>query len=159
MKSISWFVSVMLALLVAGLVFVHFSPDYGMYVISSESMKPAINMGDGIVTGPLGGPFNGEVKPGTVVTYERGKHLVTHRVLSIDGDTLIAKGDAVEDPDPRLVSASDIAGVYLFKVPYVGYLANFTGTKLGWLLVIIVPAMLLVALLIRDIVREATSSA
>ena len=159
MKGISRLVSVMLALLVAGLVFVHFSPDYGMYLVSSESMKPAINMGDGVVTGPLGGPFNGEVKPGTVVTYERGTELVTHRVLSIDGDTLIAKGDAVEDPDPRPVSVSDVAGVYLFKVPYIGYLANFIGTKVGWFLVIIIPAMLLVALLIRDIVREATSSA
>lgn len=149
----------MLALLVAGLVFVYFSPDYGFYLVSSESMNPAINMGDGIVTGPLGGPFNGEVKPGTVVTFERGKELVTHRVVSIDGDTLIAKGDAVEDPDPRPVSVFDVTGVYLFKVPYIGYLANFTGTKVGWFLVIVVPAMLLVALLIRDIVKEATSSA
>lgn len=159
MKGISWLVSVMLALLVAGLVFVRLSPDYGMYLVSSESMKPAINMGDGVVTGPLGGPFNGEVKPGTVITYERGTELVTHRVLSIDGGTLIAKGDAVEDPDPWPVGVSDVAGVYLFKVPYMGYLANFIGTKVGWFLVIIVPAMLLVALLIRDIVREATSTA
>ena len=75
-KGISWLVSLTLALLVAGLVFVHFSPDYGMYLVSSESMKPAINVGDGIVTGPLGGPSNGEVKPGTVVTYERGKELL-----------------------------------------------------------------------------------
>lgn len=151
MKVFGWVVSIALALIFAGVAFLYFSPDYDMRLVRSESMKPAINMGDMVITGPLGGKVN----PGTIVTYERGAELVTHRVLSVEGDTLVTKGDAVEDPDPWAVTLSDISGVYLFKIPYIGYLANFIRTKLGWFLVIILPATALVAFLIRDIIKEA----
>ena len=157
MRLLSWLASIILATVVAGLVFVHISPDYNMHIVTSESMKPAVNMGDMIVTSPIDGPLSGEVRPGAIVTYERNKALVTHRVLSKDGDTLITKGDAVEDPDPRPVNVSQVRGIYLFKIPYVGYLFSFIRTRLGWFLMIFAPATLLEAFLIRDIVREALS--
>src|SRR4030042_5839640 len=111
MKIFGWLVSIVLAMIIAGIVFVYVSPDYDMRLVRSESMKPAINMGDMIITGPLGG----EVEAGTIVTYQWGSDLVTHRVLSVEGETLVTKGDAVEDPDPSPVSLSDVRGVYLFK--------------------------------------------
>lgn len=158
MKVFGWVVSVILAAVIGGFVFVHFSPDYNMYLVRSESMKPAIKMGDMVVIGPLDGPIRGEVKPGSIVTYHRGAELVTHRVLSVDGDTLMTKGDAVEDADPWPVSLSDIRGVYLFKIPSIGYFSNFIRTKLGWLLVIVIPATVLVAFLIRDISKKLRES-
>ena len=150
MKVLSWLVTIVLALIIAGFAFLYFSPDYNMRLVRSESMEPAINMGDMIITGPPGG----EIQPGTIITYHRGEELVTHRVISIEGDTLIVKGDAVEDPDPWPVSLSDIEGVYLFKIPYIGYIANFISTKFGWFLVIILPATALVAFLVWDIFKE-----
>ena len=150
MKVFSWLVSIILALVVAGFLFVYFSPDYDMRLVRSESMKPAINMGDMVVTGPL----RGEVEPGSIVTYQRGSEIVTHRVLSAEGNTLTTKGDAVEDLDPWSVSLSEVKGVYLFKIPYLGYVADFIGTRFGWFLVIILPATALVALLIWDIFKE-----
>lgn len=158
MKVLSRLVTILLVLIIGGLIFSYLSPDYNIYLVRSESMKPAVNMGDMVITGPLGGPLNGEVKPGAIITYERGKGLVTHRVLSIDGETLITKGDAVEDPDSWQVTLSDVKGVYLFKIPYVGYVPNFVRTKLGWFLTIIFPASLLVASLVKDIVKEALST-
>ena len=122
-------------------------------------MVPSINMGDMVITGPVNGPLRGEVKPGSIVTYQRGAGLVTHRVLSVEGGTLMTKGDAMEDPDPWPVTLSDVNGIYLFKIPYVGYLSNFIQTKPGWFLVIIMPATLLVAFLAKDIVKEALSTA
>jgi len=137
---------------------VHFSPDYNMYLVRSESMKPAINMGDMVVIGPLDGPLGDGAKPGSIVTYLRGAELVTHRVLSVDGSTLLTKGDAVEDTDPWAVSLSDVRGVYLFRIPAMGYVSNFIRTKLGWLLVVIIPAAVLVAFLIRDIRKKLRES-
>ena len=159
MKVFSWFIAVILAVVVTGLGFTYLSADYNMYLVKSESMKPAINMGDMVITGPLNGPRNGEIEPGTIVTYERGNEPVTHRVLSVDGETLVTKGDAVEDADPRPVSTSEVSGIYLLRIPYAGYLSNFMRTKVGWFAVIIIPAVLLVAFLIKDIVKEALSSA
>ena len=159
MKILSRLVLTVLVLVLAGLAFLYFSPGYSLYMVRSESMRPAINIGDLIITGPLNGPMNGEIKPGTIVTYEYSKELVTHRVQSIDDKTLVTKGDATEDPDPWSVTLSDVRGIYLFKIPYVGYLTNFVQTKLGWFLSIIIPAALLVCWLAKDIVKEALSDA
>lgn len=159
MKVLNHLVLTLLVLVLTGLAFLYFSPGYSLYLVRSESMKPAINMGDLIITGPLNGPINGEVKPETIITYGRGKELITHRVQSINGKALVTKGDAVEDPDPWSVTMSDVRGIYLFKIPYVGYLTNFVQTKLGWFLTIIIPTALLVCWLAKDIVQEALSDA
>ena len=159
MKVLSRVVLVILILILAGLAFLYFSPGYDLRLVRSESMKPAVNMGDLIITGPVNGPINGEVKPGMIVTYEYSKELITHRVESIDGETLVTKGDAVEGSDPWPVEMSNVRGVYLFKVPYVGYMTSFVQTKLGWFLSIIIPAALLVCWLAKDIVKEAFSNA
>lgn len=154
MKVLKWSVLAIIALVVAVFAFVHFSPDYAMYSVRTESMNPAIKMGDMIVTGPLNGLFSGELQPGEVVTYIRNEGLITHRVVSVDGNTLLTKGDAMEESDPWTVAMSDVSGAYLFKIPYGGYLANFIRTKLGWFLVVILPSMLLVGLISWDIVKE-----
>ena len=159
MKVFLWLVSIVLGLVVAGLTFLYFSPGYDLRLVRSESMKPAINMGDLIITGPLNGPINGEIKPGTIVTYEYSKELITHRVQSIDGKTLVTKGDAVEDTDSWSVTLSDVRGAYLFRIPYVGYVTSFVQTKLGWFLAIIIPGALLVCWLAKDIVKAALSDA
>ena len=158
-RILSQSVLAVLVLILAGLALIYFLPDYNLYLVRSESMKPAINMGDLIITGPLDGPINGEVTPGTIVTYEYKKENITHRVQSIDGKTLVTKGDATEGPDPWPVALSDVRGIYLFKVPYVGYLTSFIQTKLGWFLAIIIPGALLVFWLAKDIVKEALSNA
>ena len=159
MKVFSRVAAVILALIIGGFLFVHFSPDYDIYMVRSESMKPVINMGDMVITGPVGGTLTGWVRPGSIITYQRGEELVTHRVLSVDGDTLLTKGDAVADPDPRSVTMSQVRGIYLFRIPYMGYVANFIRTKLGWFLVIVAPATALVALLIRQMRKELRKKA
>ncbi len=158
-KILSWLVTAVLVIFVAGLAFIYFSPDYDLRLVRSESMRPAVNMGDLIIIGPVDGPINGEVKPGTIVTYQHSKELITHRVQSIDGTTLATKGDAVEDPDSWPVTLSDVKGVYLFKIPYVGYVTSFVQTKFGWFLAIIIPAALLVLWLVKDILKAAFSDA
>jgi len=159
MKTFSWIVSIILGIALAGLAFLYFTPGYNLYLVRSESMKPAINMGDLIITGPMNGLINGEVKPGTIVTYETSKELVTHRVQAVDGEALVTKGDAVEDTDPWPVTLSDVRGIYLFKIPFVGFLTSFIQTKIGWFLSIIIPAALLVGWLAKDILKEAFSDA
>jgi len=159
MKTFSWIVSIILGIALAGLAFLYFVPGYNLYLVRSESMKPAINMGDLIITGPPNGLINGEVKPGTIVTYETSKELITHRVQAVDGEALVTKGDAVEDADPWPVTLSNVRGIYLFKIPLVGFLTSFIQTKIGWFLAIIIPAAVLVGWLAKDILKEAFSDA
>jgi signal peptidase I len=155
MKKFLWIISAVMAVVVAGLVFIYFSPDYDIYIVRSESMKPTVNMGDMIFSGPISGILGQEIEPGAIVTYQKGASLVTHRVVSSFDGTLITKGDAVENPDLQPVSISQVKGICLFKIPKLGYLAAFIHTKLGWFLLIILPAMMLEALIIKEIIKEA----
>ncbi len=108
---------IILLLVIAGLVSIQLLPDFNMYIVKSESMKPAINLGDIVVNGPLNGPFRGKVKPGTIITYGQSKGLVTHRVLSVNGNTLVTMGDAMEEPDPRPVTMSQVNGITSLYLP------------------------------------------
>lgn len=150
-KIAGWMVTVILVLFIAGLAFIHFSPGYSFSLVRSGSMTPTINMGDAIITTPA----TPNVKPGTIVTYLHDAELITHRVLSVNGDTLVTKGDALEHTDPWPVQITDVKGAFLFRIPYIGFAANFVRTKLGWFLAIIIPTMLILGLLIKDILKEA----
>jgi signal peptidase len=148
-----WTVSIILGLIVAFLAFVFISPDYDLDIVRSGSMEPAINVGDMVLAGPVG---TGGIKPGVIISYEAGKNLITHRVLSIDGNTLITKGDANKEPDPNPVRLSQVQSRYIFRIPYVGYVAGFLRTRPGWLLSIVLPSIVLVGFIVKDIIKEAS---
>jgi len=153
MKILGWVVTSVFALGIVGMVFIHFNPDYRLSVVRSGSMTPAILTGDIIITGPV----NGVVKPGEVITYQHGKDTITHRVLSVNGETITTKGDALQHPDPWTVTMSDVRGAYIFKIPFIGYALSFIKTKTGWFMTIIIPTVVLIGWLCRDILKEAFS--
>jgi signal peptidase I len=154
-KVLYWSAFAALGLIIIGFVLLKFLPGYNMYVVQSGSMEPALSVGDMIVTGPVGGWLTGDVATGSIVTYNNSHKSVTHRVVAVDGDSLITKGDASEDPDTFAVSLGDVEGILLFSVPKFGHVVDFIGTKQGWFFVIILPASLLVFMLVREIVKEA----
>ncbi|MDD5037999.1 MAG: signal peptidase I [Dehalococcoidales bacterium] len=155
MNIVKWLIISVLVLFIAGCGFIYFNPGYDLLFIRSQSMEPSVKMGDLIVTGPQGGPINGDIQPGMIVTYQHGDETITHRVLSVEGETLTMKGDNLEHPDPWPVTLSDVKGIYLFKIPLVGYVVTVTRTKLGWFLTIIIPTTVLVGWLCFDILKEA----
>ena len=134
---------------------IHLLPGHNLYVVSSESMEPTISMGDIIVTRALDEESISQLTPGAIITFEHGKNTVTHRLLSIEGDVLITKGDAAEESDPWSITLSDVKDAYLFKIPLIGYIPQLAKEKLGWFLMIVFPAIVLVGLLVKDIIKEA----
>lgn len=153
-KIITWTVTSVLVIFLVLLGLIYILPGYNLYMVRSESMVPTIRMGDLIVTGPVGGFINGTVKPGMIITYHHGADLITHRVLAIEGNTITMKGDALQHPDPWTVNLSDVQNVFIFKIPFIGFILNFIRTKTGWLLAIIVPTVVLVSLIIWEILKE-----
>ena len=150
-KVIGFAVIGLLLAFAAGAGFLFLSPDYEAQVVRSESMKPTLNMGDVVIVGPV----KGQLKPGTIISYERNGELVIHRVIEVDGRYIQTKGDAVEDPDPWEVSLADVEGVFVFKVPYLGFLSSFVRTSVGWGVLVILPAVLLIGYFMRDIFKRS----
>ncbi len=157
MKIFTRIIATILFVFIGFVGFIYFSPDYNMYFVRSGSMTPAINVGDLVITGPAGGPLSPDMETGTVITYQMANgEEVTHRIIDVTAEqTYITQGDASEDPDRVPVSPAQVQGVYLFKIPYVGYITSFIQTKTGWFAAIIIPAMILVVLIIKDIVKIA----
>ena len=151
-KVLSYIIVGVVVLLAAAILFLILSPSYEARIVRSESMKGALNLGDVVVMGPARDISN--IKPDMIIGFMRSEEMIAHRVVSVEGDNIQTKGDAVEDNDPWLVPFSDVKGVYLFKVPYLGYVSRLARTPMGWGLLVILPATLLVGYLVWDLFRK-----
>lgn len=103
----------------AGLVAWH--QGYRLYVVHTGSMTPTLRPGDAV----LDRPAPNAVIPGEIVTFtvhSGPDSVVTHRVNSIDGDTIKTKGDANPTPDPWTLRLTQVVGSKLLTLPYGGYL-------------------------------------
>lgn len=122
------------------------------YVVVSSSMAPAIGAGDVVIVEDVS---PSEIEPGDVITFERqtgggersAPDRVTHRVVDVterDGSHYFeTKGDANEDPDPRLVPPEDVTGRVMFSIPLVGWVITYAGTTTGTFALVVVPGGLL----------------
>lgn len=125
-------------------------------VVQSESMVPAIKMGSVVMVKPVK-----EYKIGDIIAFgpiSKTKAPTSHRIYDIKNTNgivaYLTKGDANKGPDPREVKKEDIIGKILFSVPYIGYAINFAKKPVGFALIIIVPALLIIFDEVKNIVKE-----
>jgi len=119
-------------------------------VVVSDSMAPTFRAGDVLWVSPLSGP----ITSGQIISFNYQGKLITHRVISISGDTLITKGDNNLTADPWQVKTFDVVGEPVFRIPYLGYLIFFLRQPLGWLICVIIPAVWIIGEEIKKIVIE-----
>jgi signal peptidase len=130
--------------------------NYKLMIVQSGSMAPAIKMGSIVVVKPAD-----DYKIGDVITFgpmTKTKAPTSHRIYDIkvvDGQPVyITKGDANNAPDQREITKREIIGKVLFDVPYIGYAVNFAKKPLGFALIIIVPAALIIFDEVKNIYNE-----
>ena len=112
-------------------------------VVKSGSMEPAIHVGSIVIIEPTK-----NFAVGDVITFGKDTKTqipTTHRIVGIEGEgdsrVFTTKGDANETEDPATTPIESVQGKVLFSVPYVGFLLAFARTKLGFFLLIGVPAI------------------
>lgn len=115
-------------------------------VVQSGSMEPAIKTGSVVMTAPFK-----DYKKDDVITFEstnRSNEPTTHRIYDlevVEGKMYyITKGDANNAPDSRKVAKDNIIGKVFLKIPYAGYLVASVRKPLGFMLVLIVPALFII---------------
>lgn len=131
------------------------SPLFGVYVIISPSMVPNINVYDAVVTMRV--PTE-KIEMYDVITFlskdiDTHGTPITHRVVGIveteDGKIgYRTKGDNNNAEDNALIMEDEVIGKVLFRIPMIGYVRNFITSKLGWLLIVVLPC---VGVIIYDI--------
>lgn len=138
---------------VAGLIFassVNIPGNIELKVIKSGSMEPTIGVGSIILLRPIA-----QYHVGDVVTFaeqsSRGLP-TTHRIVDVQKKEFnapttphfITQGDANKSIDPQPLPQNEIVGKVLFHVPKIGFLVEFAKTQMGYLLLIVIPALIVV---------------
>jgi signal peptidase len=120
------------------------------FTVLTGSMQPAFDPGD-VVLSERRSPL--DVRPGEVVTFHdpsRDGELVTHRVESMRRNdammSFVTKGDANDVAERWSVPVDGTIGRAVLRVPDVGHVLQWAGTKEGKIGLIAVPAFLLVML-------------
>ncbi len=124
-------------------------------IVESGSMEPAIMTGAMIVVRPAESYAVGDV----IMFKDRGARVpTTHRIVdtySEGGRTwFVTKGDANEEADTGAVAPSDVIGTVAIAVPRVGFVLDFARQPLGFMLLIVLPAGLIVLSELEKIWRE-----
>ncbi|MGY1803831.1 signal peptidase I [Blastococcus sp. SYSU D00922] len=107
-----------------GLVLAALAPlaaGYSAHVVTSGSMAPRVNPGDVVVTHPV---TPAELRTGQVVlVHDPGVPggLLLHRLVSFDEEgRLVTRGDANQSDDSVHAEPSEVRGLAVLRVPWVG---------------------------------------
>jgi signal peptidase len=111
------------------------------------SMEPTISPGDEVIDEQIAPT---EAKVGDIVTFrdpEEQSKLLTHRVVAMHplGDgrlAFVTQGDANNTQEHWRVPGDGQIGRVMYTVPWVGHIAVFARTRLGWILLIGIPLLL-----------------
>lgn len=127
------------------------------FTVLSGSMRPTIYEGAMVFINRADKNYT----KGNIITFIRPDNVrenVTHRIIkteSIDGKTIYqTKGDANKTTDSWSVRPDAVWGKVIFTLPLVGYVINFSKTKLGVILTIALPLTIIILDEIRIIYSE-----
>jgi len=120
---------------------------FRMFVVMSGSMEPKIKTGSVVLIKDMPSYNINDVitflaAPGASI--KKPDSTVTHRIIDINEGTIITKGDANKAQDISSIENNQILGKVIIAFPYFGYLFSFSKTQAGFILLIVIPAVLVV---------------
>lgn len=144
---------VIMAILIVGVKLVGIQP----YAVLSGSMEPTYPVGSLIYDKKVDAST---LQEGDVITFMISEDMVaTHRIVAIVPDEeypsvlrFQTKGDANADPDAGLVHYKNVVGTPVFKIPMLGYVAEFVKRPPGLYIAIAVAALLLLLEFLPDLI-------
>ena len=87
---------------------------YTFFEVATGSMANTINIGDIVVV-----KVNETFKENDISVYKEENSFITHRVIKIDGQDLITRGDANNSED-KPIKSDQILGKVIYVVPKIG---------------------------------------
>ena len=87
---------------------------YTFFEVATGSMANTINIGDIVVV-----KVNEAFKENDIIVYKEENSFITHRVIKIDGQNLITRGDANNSED-KPIKSDQILGKVIYVIPKIG---------------------------------------
>ena len=112
---------------------------YGIANVLSGSMEPTFSKGALLLV-----EETDHITTGDIVVYQAGHELIVHRIVEIDGDTVVTQGDANNVADQPF-DRSEIKGKVLGWVPGLGAAVTVLKTPLGIILTLVLAFLLIEA--------------
>ncbi|MDW7649922.1 MAG: signal peptidase I [Bacillota bacterium] len=127
--------------------------------VISDSMSPTLKAGHVVV---IRNVPSKDIEPGDIITFNNmpeSETYITHRVVKVNSDgSFITRGDANQTNDLAPVPAENVVGRVIVAIPYFGYLVEFTRSKLGMIIMIILPGLLILVCEVRNLARYLEKS-
>lgn len=128
-----------------------------MYFIRTGSMSPYLEPGDVIISKKYDGGELVAGNDGDVVTYygnvNGNVEMITHRVIEIDGEKIVTKGDFNNTVDSP-ITKNDIEAVMVYKTVVIDKIYMIISSTWGFWLLIFTPIALLIVSEIVSLVKE-----
>jgi signal peptidase I len=142
LRLIQWLLIIAISLLALYILNSSFnlSTKYQSFVVQSGSMEPSIMTGDIIVVKQKDKYYPNE----TITFYNNSKQIVTHRISEIENELYSTKGDANRAGDDDQISKNQVIGKVILVIPKLGFLVSIAQSKLGLLLLLIIPTGILI---------------
>jgi len=120
---------------------------YGCAVVLSGSMEPALQVDDLIFV-----KAQDEFEVNDIVVFQDGGSLTVHRLMHLDGQTAVTKGDANNAADDP-IAVEQLIGCVVGRLPKMGIVTRFLKTPVGVLL-LLGGALLLIEMSFRSEHKE-----
>ena len=112
------------------------------FIVLSGSMETQISAGDVVVVKET---ETQNLKKGDIIAFKEGDIVITHRIDELvieDGNVkYITKGDNNQSVDIGSITRENIVGKMIYKINGLGKIQFFLSSKLGWILIILIPAL------------------
>ena len=111
---------------------------FGVGVVASGSMEPELSVDDMIFVTKAS-----DYAVGDVVVFQTKGALVVHKIISIDGDSVVTQGTANNTPDDPM-ELSALKGKVRFHIDGVGKLVTAIKSPVSTIVILLLAAFLLV---------------
>lgn len=100
---------------------------FRIYRVASGSMEPTLNVNDIILI------KKGDYQIGDIITYyDENKQFITHRIVFLDNEKVITKGDANETNDTP-INEKDIIGKYVYRIKSISLINRIFYKPFTWI--------------------------
>ena len=102
----------------------------GISVVLTGSMEPTISTNDLIIVRETN-----DYEVNDIVVFQDHSSLVVHKIIRIDGEEIVTKGDA-NDTEDAPISVKQIKGEVVSIIPFFGLMVKFIKSPIGIVLIL-----------------------
>ena len=121
---------------------------FRIYRVISGSMQPALQIGDVIIVKKSNNYYERDI-----ITYSNGLTTITHRIIAINNDEVITKGDANE-ADDKPINKEQIIGKFFFRISNFSLFSMILSKNVIYLIMIFLLVLIFLLVIGDRIIRN-----